>query len=113
MDMTFQDMRDFTVVYMDDIVVFSSTWLEHLANIQAVLTRLRENEFFVKRSECERPSDKIDFVGFRISASGVQTQPEKIAALAKWPIPKDVADFRIFMGCTNFYLKRSCRTMLT
>ena len=31
MDMTFQDMRDFTAVYMDDIVVFSGTWAEHLA----------------------------------------------------------------------------------
>ena len=42
MDMTFQDMRDFTAVYMDDIVVFSRTWAEHLANLELVLQRLRE-----------------------------------------------------------------------
>ena len=70
MDMTFNDMRDITAVYMDHIVVFSSTWLEHLANIKAVLTRLRENKLFVKRSKREFASEEIDFVGFRIIASG-------------------------------------------
>ena len=40
MDMTFQDMRDFTAVYMDDIVVFSSTRAEHPANLELVLQRL-------------------------------------------------------------------------
>ena len=40
--MTFQDIREITAVYMDDIVVFSNTWAEHLANIELVLQRLRE-----------------------------------------------------------------------
>ena len=69
-DITFNDMRDITAVYMDDIVFISSTWLEHLANIKAVLMRLGENKFFVKRSKCEFASEEIDFVGFRISAMG-------------------------------------------
>ena len=53
MNMTFQDMRDFTAVYMDDIVVFSNTWAEHLAYLTTVLQRLRESKFFAKRSKCE------------------------------------------------------------
>ena len=70
MDMTFQDMREFTAVYMDDIVVFSTTWAEHLANLTLVLQRLRESKFLVKRSKCEFASEEIDFVGFRVSARG-------------------------------------------
>ena len=70
--MTFQDMRDFTAVYMDDIVVFSSTWAEHLANLEFVLQRLREAKSYAKRSMCEFVSEEIDFVGFRVSASGYE-----------------------------------------
>ena len=56
----------------------------------------------MKRSKCEFAHEEIDFVGFRVSASGVRTQPEKIQQLVNWPMPKDVADIRSF---TNFYQK--------
>ena len=105
MDMTFQDMREFTAVYMDEIVVFSNTWAEHLTNIDLVLKRLKVSKFFVKRSKCEFASEEIDFVGFRVSARGVRTQPEKIQQLVNWSMPKDVADIRSFTGFTNFYQK--------
>ena len=105
MDMTFHDRRDFAAVYMDDIVVFSRTWAEHLANLELVLQRLRESKFFVKRTKSELASEEIDFVGFRVSARGVRTQPENIHHLVNWPIPKDVADIRSFTGFTNFYQK--------
>ena len=57
------------------------------------------------RSKCEFATKEIDFVGFRVFAMGVRTQPEKLQALLKWPIPKDVADIRNFSGFTNFYQK--------
>ena len=59
----------------------------------------------MKRSKCEFTTEEIDFVGFRVSAMGVRTQPEKLEALLKWPITKDVADIRSFTGFTNFYQK--------
>ena len=108
MDMTFQDMREFTAVYMDDIVVFSSTWADHLANLDHVLQRLRETKLYAKRSKCEFASEEIDFVGLRVSASVVRTQLEKIEMLVKWRTPKDVADIRSSTGFTNFYQKHSC-----
>ena len=81
MDMMFQDMRDFTAVYLDDIVVISSTWAKHLANLELVLQRLREAKFYAKRSKCEAASEEIDFVGFRVSARWVRNQPGKIEQL--------------------------------
>ena len=105
MDMTFQDMRDFTAVCMDDVVVFSGTLAEHLVKVDLVLQRLREAKFYAKRSKCDFASEEIGFVGFRVSAKVVRTQPEKIEALVKFPIPKDVADIRSFTGFTNFHQK--------
>ena len=105
MDMIFDDMRHFTEVYMDDVVVHSKSWAKHLENVKAVLQRLRDSKFFVKRSKCEFATEEIDFVGFRVSASGVRTHLVKLEALLKWPIPKDVADIRGFTGFTNSYQK--------
>ena len=58
--MIFDDMRHFTKVYMDDIVVHSISWAEHLENVKAVLQCLRETKFFVKRSKCEFATEEID-----------------------------------------------------
>ena len=81
--MTFQDMRDFKPVYMDDIVVFSNTWAEHHAIQELVLQRLREAKFYAKRSKCEFASEEIDFVGFRVPVMGVRTQPGKLEQFVK------------------------------
>ena len=70
--MLFDDMRHFTKVYMDDIVVHSKSWAEHLVNVKAVLQRLHDWMFFVKRSKCEFATEEIDFVGFRVSARGYE-----------------------------------------
>ena len=71
MDMIFDDMRHFTKVYMDDIVVHSKSWAEHLENVKAVLQRLRDSKFFVKRRKCEFATEEIDFVVVRDSTRWV------------------------------------------
>ena len=87
---------------MDDMVVHLKSWAELFENVKAVLQRLRDRKFFVKRSKCDFATEEIDFVGFRVSAMAVRTQPEKLEALLKWPIPNDVADIRSFTGFINF-----------
>ena len=66
MDMTFDDMRHFTAVCMDDVVVYSASWAEHLQNLRTVLQRLLEKKFYVTRSKCEFATEEIDFVCFRV-----------------------------------------------
>ena len=109
MDMAFQDFstgdNPFTTVYMDDIVIFSKTWKEHVAHVKKVLQRLSELRLYVKASKCEWGLAEIDFVGFRVGAHGVATQPEKIEALKTWKTPKNIADIRSFAGFANFYQK--------
>ena len=72
MDMTFQDMRDFTAVCMDGIVVFSNTWAAHLASLDLVLQRLREAKFYAKHSKCEFASEEIDLSAFVFPGGGYE-----------------------------------------
>ena len=100
MNFLLQDFFEFLIVYMDDIVIFSKTRREHFQHLRRVLQRFREAKFYVKKSKCEFCTKEIDF---HISAKGVTTQPDKIAAIKAWAEPKCAKDVRSFLGLTGFY----------
>jgi len=45
-------LRRFVLVFFDDILIYSSTWVEHMQHVKAVFQRLREHMLFAKRSKC-------------------------------------------------------------
>ena len=90
---------------MDDIVIFSKTWKDHLRHVRLVMDRLREQKLYVKASKCEWGLKEVDFVGFRVGENGVSAQPEKIEALKNWKTPRNIAEIRSFAGFANFYQK--------
>jgi hypothetical protein len=104
MNETFRDMLDKSVlVFLDDILVFSRTKEEHIAHVREVLTRLRVNKLFAKRSKCEFFRDEVEFLGHRIGAKGLSVSPDKIDAVKAWPRPKDLGEVRSFLGLAGFY----------
>ena len=60
-------LSDFVVVFIDDILIFSRTWSEHLDHVRDVLETLRENKLFCKRSKCEFGVRDVLFLGHRIN----------------------------------------------
>ena len=80
MDMALQDFINaedpFLNVYMDDLVIFSKTWKEHLKHIGQVLQRLQEQKLYVKAKKCEWGMKELNFVGFRVGEHGISTQPK-------------------------------------
>ena len=89
--------------FLDDILIFSRTEEEHLQHLRAVLTRLREQELYVKLSKCAFMQREVAFLGHRIGADGLRVAPDKIGAVQQWPQPKNVSDVRSFLGLANFY----------
>ncbi|GBM06371.1 Retrovirus-related Pol polyprotein from transposon 297 [Araneus ventricosus] len=63
------------IVYLDDIVIVGRTFKEHLNNIR-----------------------KVSYIGHKISAEGVKSEPEKTKAVVDWPLPETVHDLRSFLG---------------
>lgn len=104
MNQTFADMLDKCVLcFLDDILIFSRTEEEHLGHIREVLTRLRDQELYVKPSKCAFMQREVGFLGHRIGADGLRVEPDKIGAVKNWPQPKNVTDVRSFLGLANFY----------
>ena len=96
-------LRQFVVVFLDDILIFSKTLEEHVEHIRTVLTTLRANQLFCKLPKCEFAVEEILFLGHRLTGSSISPDPEKLAAVRDWPTPCTVKDVRQFLGFTNYF----------
>lgn len=106
MNNIFQDLLDtYIIVYLDDLLVFSQDIEQHKQHLNTVLERLRQHQFYAKKSKCEFFRSKIDFLGHTISQGYISTQQEKIAALHNWPMPTTLKSLQRFLGFTNYYRK--------
>ena len=91
------------LIFLDDILVFSSTFEEHLERLEAVFSRLKQHGLKLKPSKCEFFKNRVTYLGHVVSESGVETDPDKISALASWPEPDNVKSLRSFLGFTGYY----------
>lgn len=91
------------LVYLDDIIVFSPSFEQHLADLRTVLTRLRNASLTANLKKCKFASDRISFLGYVITPNGLHTDPEKIRAVSDFPEPTDVASLRSFLGLSGYY----------
>ena len=104
MNHAFYDYLDkFVVVYLDDIVVYSSSLDEHVAHLKLVFGRLRQHQLFVKREKCSFAQERIKFLGHIIERGGIQMDLEKVRAIQEWEAPMKVTELRSFLGLANYY----------
>ena len=91
------------LVYIDDIIIFGSTFRETICNLKQVLQRLRQAGLTCKTKKCELFRRRVAFLGHIVSSAGLECDPEKTRMVAKWPIPKTVRDIRSFLGLAGYY----------
>lgn len=104
MDKIFGDQNLRTIVnYLDDLLVFGSTYQEMLERLDMVLTRLRRNNLKVKPEKCHLAKQKLRYLGHVVSAAGISPDPEKIRSVADWEEPKSEKELREFLGLTGYY----------
>ena len=109
---TFQRLMDtvlqgilwhFVIVYIDDINIGSRTFSEHLEHLKQVFERLRNAGLKLNPEKCFFFEKKLVFLGHVVSNEGIQTDPDKIAAVKNFPIPRDVSQLRGFLGLASYY----------
>lgn len=89
--------------FVDDVFIYSPTWVSHLQHLEGALSRIRDAGLKIKISKCNFAAPHANTLGFVVTAEGVKTDPEKVAAIARLPVPKSVADVRSFLGMVGFY----------
>ena len=93
----------FVVFYFDDILIYSKTQEDHAVHIKCVLAVLREEKLYANVEKCTFCTNKVVFLGFVVSAKGVEVDEEKIKAIREWMPPQNVSQVRSFLGLTGFY----------
>jgi len=93
------------VVFIDDILVYSKSWEEHLHHLKAVFLLLQQHQLKVKLSKCAFAKQQVHYLGHVISKNGVATDPTKVQDILNWPTPQSVRDVRGFLGLAGYYRK--------
>jgi hypothetical protein len=95
--------NSFIIVYLDDILIFSETWREHLKHIKWTLDKLKENSLFAKMKKCEWGTQEVEYLGHIIRPGQIAMDPKKIQAVMEWPVPQTIKNIQAFLGLANFY----------
>lgn len=91
------------LVFIDDILVYSSSVTDHFIRLQAVFEKLRTAGLKLKPSKCSFLETQVNYLGHTLSEDGVYPDPDKLKVVQDWPILKSKDEVRRFLGFTGFY----------
>ena len=103
-------LRKFVLVFLDDILIYSSSLDDHIIHLQQVLELLRKHQLFLKETKCSFSQASLEYLGHIISGKGVSTDPSKVSAMLQWPQPTSFIELRAFLGLTGYY-RRFCQEL--
>lgn len=91
--------------FFDDILIYNTTWAEHLQHLSVVLHALRSHYLHLKRSKCSFGATSVTYLGHVISATGIVMDANKIATIVSWPTPRSAHGLRGFLDIAGYYQK--------
>jgi len=91
------------VVYLDNILIYSENYEEHVELVKKVLARLEEHRLAIslKKSVFHVPS--VEFLGYIVTVDGVTMSERKVESIKKWRSPRSVKEVPFFIGFASFY----------
>ncbi len=100
----FRDMLNrWVIVYIDDILIYSDSYEDHVKQVRSVLQRLLTHQLYAKIKKCEFHHTSVSFLGYVISSGGVAMEDKKVQAVIDWPQPVTLKELQRFLGFDNFY----------
>ncbi|KAK9098545.1 hypothetical protein Syun_025590 [Stephania yunnanensis] len=107
MDLMHRVLREyldrFVIVFIDDILIYSTTREDHGEHLRIILQTLRDHRLYAKFSKCEFWLTEVGFLGHIVGACGVSVDPAKVRVVIDWPTPQTVTEIRSFLGLAGYY----------
>ena len=91
--------------YIDDVIIYSKSFKEHLKHLDELFRRIHGAGFFLKLRKCEFMMQEMEYLGHTLSMNGVAPSKEKVQAIMNMPAPKNAKDVKRFMGLGSYYRK--------
>ena len=100
-----EELDNFVIVFIDDILVYSKSAEEHEQHLRVVMERLRAHQLYAKFSKCEFWLQEVAFLEHVLTTKGVFVDPSKVEAVVGWIRPINVSKIRSFLGLAGYYHK--------
>lgn len=91
------------MAYLDDLIVMSATFEDHLKDLQEVFTKLKKYNLIANREKCKFCCQKVKYLGHYITADGLQPDPDKISAIMDMPPPRNIKHLLSFIQMCSWY----------
>ena len=91
------------LIYLDDIIIFSKTFEQHMERLRLVLQRIRDAGLKIKPEKCQFLQPEVAFLGHVVSKDGVRPNPDNLMKIKQWSQPKSVTQVRQFIGLASYY----------
>ncbi|GET61515.1 uncharacterized protein LOC110064491 [Rhizophagus irregularis DAOM 181602=DAOM 197198] len=99
MNKIFKEYLDkFMNVYIDDIIIYSKNWNEHLQHIKIVLEELRKANMMLKLKKCEWAKKNVEYLGHVVGTDGLKPDNKKIEKIKNLKPPKNIKQIREING---------------
>lgn len=103
MDGILAEMSSFAKCYVDDIVIFSDTFEEHLRHLRLVFDALRAKNITLAPEKCFVGYQSVELLGHVVDRLGLYTMPSKVAAIQRLEFPKSLDQLEHFLGLSGYY----------
>lgn len=103
MDRVLRPHRQYAAAYLDDIVVHSTTWEEHIPRLEAVLNALRQAGLTANPRKCHLGLEEAKYLGHEVGRGCIRPLASKVESIATWPQPSTKKQVRIFLGLVGYY----------
>nr|GEU38030.1 hypothetical protein [Tanacetum cinerariifolium] len=84
----------FMIIFIDDILIYSSNKKEHKEHLKVILELHKKEELYAKFSKCEFWIPKVQFISHVIDSQGIHVDPAKIESIKDWASPKTPTEIR-------------------
>ena len=93
----------FSLIYIDDIIIFSKSVDEHLVHLEEVFRRLRDANVKLNPKKCSFVKQRVEYLGHVVTPEGISPNPDKVRVVQEFPTPTNLKELRSFLGLANYY----------
>ena len=103
MDQVLRGCAHCSAAYLDDVVVYSNTWEDHIQHLTLVLGKIQKAGLTLNPSKCEWAKEETRYLGYRLGHGEVRPQIDKVEAVKNCPRPRTKKEVRSFLGLAGWY----------
>ncbi|MBW0502893.1 hypothetical protein O181_042608 [Austropuccinia psidii MF-1] len=91
------------VVYIDDVIIYSDTWEDHVQYIDRVLSKCTPINLKISLKKCNFGKQELLALGHKVSGLILAIDQNKVAEVLQIPVPKNIKEMQSFLGFTGYY----------